>query len=131
MRKIAILILLLVLSGCAFVFQNFNEQGYKNLNNGMSKAEVKSAIGSPQKQGTATIAGKEYEVWEYWEAEPPNAKFDRVGTIYYKIFFLDGKLARCDKDKVYAQPEFEYLESPTPEEKAAIGKTPEPELNLK
>jgi outer membrane protein assembly factor BamE (lipoprotein component of BamABCDE complex) len=115
MKKILILILLFGLSGCAFVSQNFNDYQYQGLKNGMSREEVRSALGAPHKQSTLIIEGKQYEAWEYPTHEPQRIQYNRLGYPYYKVFFLDGKVARWDKDKVYAQPEFEFRESPAPE----------------
>jgi hypothetical protein len=132
MKKIIILLLLLGLSGCGVVFQNFNEGKYKNLTYGMSKEEVTNTIGAPQKESTLTIEGKEYEAWEYPEMGPEARKYNRLGTAYYKVFFLGGKVVRWDKDKVYAQPSFEFRESPAPEQTVTvINKVSEPEQNLK
>jgi hypothetical protein len=38
-----------------------------------------------------------------------------LGIIYSKVFFLDGKLAQHDKNRVYAQPSYSYMESINPE----------------
>lgn len=61
------------------------------------------------------IDSKEYEVWEY----PNNnrskiEKMNALGIIYSKVFFLDGKVVQRDKNRVYAQPEYEFLESIAP-----------------
>ncbi|MCK9604167.1 MAG: hypothetical protein M0R66_07405 [Candidatus Omnitrophica bacterium] len=112
MRNIIVFFLLLVLSGCGFVFQNFDQGEHKSLAYGMSKEEVKSRIGEPQKISTMVIDDKIYEVWEY----PNNnrakiEKMNALGIIYSKVFFLDGKVVQRDKDRVYAQPSYEFLES--------------------
>jgi len=112
MRNIIVFFLLLVLSGCGFVFQNFDQGEHKQLTYGMSKEEVISKIGEPQKVSTMVIDNKEYEVWEY----PNNnrakiEKMNALGIIYSKVFFLDGKVVQRDKDRVYAQPSYEFLES--------------------
>jgi len=109
--KIIILVLLLGLSGCAFVFQDFNEGKNKNLVYGMSKEEVSRVFGVPQKESKVTIIGKVYEVWEYPVNEPDKIKSYRVGISSHKIFFLGDKVVLSGKDKVYAQPSFEFLES--------------------
>ena len=115
MKKMILFIFLLVLSGCSFVFQNFDEGEHKDLTYGMSKEEVTRKIGEPQKISTMVIDNKEYEVWEY----PNNnrakiEKMNALGIIYSKVFFLDGKLVQRDKDRVYAQPSYEFLESIDP-----------------
>jgi len=112
MKKIIVLFLSMVLSGCGFVFQNFDQGELKSLTYGMSKEEVESKIGEPQKMSTMVIDNKEYEVWEY----PNNnrskiEKMNALGIIYSKVFFLDGKVVQRDKDRVYAQPSYEFLES--------------------
>ena len=38
----------------------------------------------------------------------------RQGIIYSKVFFLHGKVVQRDKDRVYAQPAYEYIESIDP-----------------
>ena len=115
---------LLGLTGCGVVFQNFNAGEYKGLSSGMPKDEVLRAFGAPQKQSALTIEGKEYEAWEYPASDPETRKFNRLGTVYYKIFFQEGKVVRWDKNKVYAQPSYEFRESLAPEQKVTIIKTP-------
>jgi len=112
MKIVIIFFLLLAVSGCGFVFQNFDQAEYKQLTYGMSKAEVISKIGEPQKISKMVIDNQEYEVWEY----PNNnrskiEKMNALGIIYSKLFFLDGKLVQRDKNRVYAQPSYEFLES--------------------
>jgi uncharacterized protein YceK len=112
MKKIVIFLLLMVLSGCGFVFQNFDQGEHKGLTYGMSKQEVIAKIGEPQKISTMVIDNKEYEVWEY----PNNnrskiEKMNALGIIYSKVFFLNGKVVQRDKDRVYAQPSYEFMES--------------------
>ena len=116
MKKIIIFSLLIMLSGCGFVFQNFDQNEHKQLTYGMSKQEVIAKIGQPEKISTMTIDNKEYDVWEY----PNNnrskiEKMNALGIIYSKVLFLDGKLVQRDKDRVYGQPAYEYLESVSPE----------------
>jgi outer membrane protein assembly factor BamE (lipoprotein component of BamABCDE complex) len=123
MKKILVLVLLWGLSGCAFVSQNFNANEYQGLKNGMSREEVKSALGEPHKQNTLMIEGKQYEAWEYPVSEPQKIKYNRLGDTYYKVFFLEGKVSRWDKDKVFAQPDFGFHESAAPEQKVTIIKT--------
>lgn len=131
MRKIIILVLLLGLSGCAFVFQNFNEGEYKNLVCGMPKEEVVRVFGAPQKESKVTIIGKEYEVWEYQVNEPSRTKLNRMGTSSHKVFFLGDKVVLWDKDKVYAQPSFEFMESLAHEQEIPTVKISESGQNLK
>ena len=112
MKYIKVFFLLMVLPGCGFVFQNFDQGEYKDLTYGMSKEEVIRNIGQPQKISMMVIDNKEYEVWEY----PNNnrskiEKMNALGIIYSKVFFLDGKVVQRDKDRVYAQPSYEFLES--------------------
>lgn len=112
MKKIIVLSLLIVLSGCGFVFQNFNQNERKDLTYGMSQKEVIGIIGQPEKISKMIIENKEYEVWEY----PNNnrskiEKMNALGIIYSKVLFLDGKLVQRDKDRVYGQPDYKFLES--------------------
>jgi len=116
MKKIIVFFLLMVLSGCGFVFQNFDQNERKGLIYGMSKEEVIHKIGEPQKVSTMVIENKTYEVWEY----PNNnrskiEKMNALGIIYSKVFFLDGKVVQRDKDRVYGQPSYEYMETVNPE----------------
>jgi len=129
--KIIILVLLLGLSGCAFVFQDFNEGENKNLVYGMSKEEVTRDFGVPQKESKVIITGKEYEVWEYPVNELSKIKSNRVGISSRKVFFLGDKVVLWDKDKVYAQPSFEFLESLAYEQEIPTAKISEPGQNLK
>ena len=115
MKNITIIFLLMVLSGCGFVFKNFDQSERRDLTYGMSKEEVIYKIGKPQKISTMVIDNKEYEVWEY----PNNnrskiEKMNALGIIYSKVFFLHGKVVQRDKDRVYAQPAYEYIESIDP-----------------
>ncbi|PIP18984.1 MAG: hypothetical protein COX41_05295 [Candidatus Omnitrophica bacterium CG23_combo_of_CG06-09_8_20_14_all_41_10] len=89
MRKIIILVLLLGLSGCAFVFQDFNEGEYKNLVYGMPKEEVARVFGVPQKESKVTITGKEYEVWEYQVNGSSKTKLNRMGFYSIKYSFWE------------------------------------------
>jgi hypothetical protein len=116
MKNIIVIFLAVILSGCGFVFQNFDQGEHKSLTYGMSKEEVIAKIGQPQKISLKVIDNKEYEVWEY----PNNSrskieKMNALGIIYSEVFFLDGKVVQRDKDRVYAQPEYEFLESSNPE----------------
>ena len=116
MKNIIIISLLMMLSGCGFVFQNFDQGEHKSLTYGMSKEEVVAKIGEPQKISKKVIDGKEYEVWEY----PNNnrsriEKMNALGIIYSEVFFLNGKVVQRDKNRVYAQPEYDFLESSNPE----------------
>ena len=132
MKNIIVFFLLMVLSGCGFVFQNFDQGEHKGLTYGISKEEVIRKIGEPQKISTMVIDNKEYEVWEY----PNNnrsriEKMNALGIIYSKVFFLDGKLVQRDKDRVYAQPSYEFLESVNPEGGVKTTKITEQKNNLK
>jgi uncharacterized protein YceK len=132
MKNIIVFFLLMVLSGCGFVFQNFDQGEHKNLTYGMSKEEVIRKIGEPQKISTMVIDNKEYEVWEY----PNNnrskiEKMNALGIIYSEVLFLDGKLVQRDKDRVYAQPSYEFLESVNPEGGVKTTKITEQKNNLK
>jgi len=110
MKKIMIIVLLFGLSGCGLVFRNIDEQGYKNLAFDMSKEEVISIMGQPQKERTLTIEDKQYEIWEYPENEPSSNKIKTVPSSYCKLFFLEGKLVQWDKNKVIAQPYYQFIE---------------------
>ena len=132
MKNVIVFLLLMVLSGCGFVFQNFDQGEHKNLTYGMSKEEVIHKIGEPQKISKMVIDNKEYEVWEY----PNNnrskiEKMNALGIIYSKVFFLDGKVVQRDKDRVYAQPSYEFLESVNSESGVKTTKITEQENNLK
>jgi hypothetical protein len=132
MRNIIVFLLVMALSGCGFVFQNFDQGEHRELTYGMSKEEVIRKIGEPQKISTMVIDSKIYEVWEY----PNNnrskiEKMNALGIIYSKVFFLDGKLVQRDKDRVYAQPSYEFLESINPEGGVKTTKITEQKNNFK
>jgi uncharacterized protein YceK len=132
MKNIIVFLLVMVLSGCGFVFQNFDQGERKDLTYGMSKEEVIRKIGQPQKISTMVIDNKEYEVWEYPNNDRAKIeKMNALGIIYSKAFFLDGKLVQRDKDRVYAQPTYEFLESVNPESGVKPNKVTEQENNLK
>ncbi|MFA5276142.1 MAG: hypothetical protein WC417_04530 [Candidatus Omnitrophota bacterium] len=108
--------LLIALSGCGFVFRNFDQDERKDLTYGMSKEEVIYKIGQPQKISTMIINNEEYEIWEYPNnSRSKTEKMNALGIIYSKVFFLHGKVVQRDKDRVYAQPSYEYIESIDPE----------------
>lgn len=116
MKKMVFFSLLMLLAGCGFVFQNFDQGEHKELTYGMSKQEVINKIGEPQKVSKMVIDNKEYDLWEY----PNNnrskiEKMNALGIIYSKLLFFNGKLVQRDKDRVYGQPAYEYLESVSPE----------------
>ncbi|MFA5145639.1 MAG: hypothetical protein WC723_06545 [Candidatus Omnitrophota bacterium] len=132
MKNIIVIFLLMLLPGCGFVFQNFDQNEHKDLTYGMSKEEVIRKIGEPQKISTMVIDDKKYEVWEY----PNNnrskiEKMNALGIIYSKVFFLDGKVVQRDKDRVYAQPSYEFLESVNSESGVKATKITEQKNNVK
>jgi hypothetical protein len=132
MKKIIVFCLLMVLPGCGFVFQNFDQGEHKGLAYGMSKEEVIRKIGEPQKISTKVIDNKTYEVWEY----PNNnrskiEKMNALGIIYSEVFFLDGKVVQRDKDRVYGQPGYEFLETVNPEGGVKAAKITGQKSNLK
>lgn len=113
--RIIILCLFMMLSGCGFVFQNFDQNEHMALKYGMSKDEVIHVIGRPQKMSKMVIDNVEYEVWEYPNNDRAKIeKMNALGIIYSNVFFLDGKLVQRDKDRVYAQPGYEYLRTINP-----------------
>jgi len=116
MKRIIVFFLLMVLAGCGFVFQNFDQGEHKELTYGMSKQEVINKIGQPQKISKMVIDDQEYDVWEYPNNNRSKVeKMNALGIIYSKVLFFDGKLVQRDKDRVYGQPAYEYLESVSPE----------------
>jgi hypothetical protein len=116
MKKLIIFTLMLGLSGCAVVFQNYKEDANKDLSYGMSREEVSQTLGLSIKKSNVTLDGNVYEVWEYGIKD--STKVKHLGTNIYKVFFLDNKLVRWDKDKYFAQPSFEFHETLSPEQKA-------------
>jgi len=132
MKNIIILFLLMALSGCGFVFKNFDQSERKDLTYGMSKEEVILKIGEPQRISKMVIDNQEYEIWEY----PNNnrskiEKMNALGIIYSKVFFLQGKVVQRDKDRVYAQPAYEYIESIDSKGGVKTNKITEQKNNLK
>jgi outer membrane protein assembly factor BamE (lipoprotein component of BamABCDE complex) len=132
MRNIIVFLLLMLLSGCGFVFQNFDQGEHKQLMYGMSKEEVIRKIGEPEKISTTVIDNIKYEVWEYPNNNRSKTeKMNALGIIYSKVFFLNGKVVQRDKDRVYAQPSYEFLESANPEGGVKAAKITGQENNLK
>lgn len=132
MKKIIVFFLLLTLSGCGFVFQNFDQNEHKSLAYGMSKEEVIANIGQPQKISKMIIDDREYDVWEY--ANNDQAKIEKMnalGIIYSKVLFYNGKLVQRDKNRVYGQPGYEFLESISPEGGVKATKVVESKNNFK
>ncbi|MBN1869859.1 MAG: hypothetical protein JW847_04705 [Candidatus Omnitrophica bacterium] len=112
MKSIIVFLVLMGLSGCGFVFQNFNQDEPMELTYGMSKQEVMRIVGEPQNISIKEIDGKEYQVWEYPdENRKAVEKMRALGIIYSQVFFLDGKLVQRDKNRVYAQPEYGFTET--------------------
>lgn len=108
------MVLLLGLSGCAFVFQDFDESEGKNLKVGMPKEEVTQALGVPQSQDTAKIEGQEYEVWVYLVNASRTRMIKPLGAAYLKVYFLNGKLSRWGREKIYANPSYKPIETHPP-----------------
>lgn len=132
MKKIIVFFLLMMLSGCGFVYQNYDQNEHKDLTYGMSKEEVIRKIGEPQKVSKMIIDNREYEVWEY----PNNnrakiEKMNALGIIYSEVFFLNGKVVQRDKNRVYAQPAYQFLESTNSEGGVKAAKITEQKNNLK
>ena len=132
MKNMVVFFLLIILSGCGFVFQNFDQREHKALTYGMSKEEVISKIGEPQRISKMVIDNRDYDVWEY----PNNnrakiEKMNALGIIYSEVFFLDGKVVQRDKNRVYAQPAYEFLESTNPKGGVKATKVTEQKDNLK
>jgi hypothetical protein len=110
-KNIIVFFFLMALSGCGFVFQNLGQEEHTGLMYGMPKEEVASKIGKPQKISMMAIGNREYEVWEYPNANGPKIeKMNVLGISYLKAFFFDGKLVQYHKNRVYAQPLYEFLE---------------------
>ena len=125
-------ILLLGLTGCGFVFQNFDQGEHKALTYGMSKEEVIAKIGQPQKISKMAIDNREYDVWEYPDDNGPKTKeMNALGIINSKVFFLDGRLVQRDKDRVYGQPSYEYLETIDSEDAVKVANPTEQKKDLK
>lgn len=115
MRNTTMFLLFMMISGCGFVFQNFDQGEYQALRYGMSKDEVIAKIGKPQKISMMEIDDIEYEVWEYPDNNrSKTSDMNTLGVIYSNVFFLDGKLVQRDKDRVYAQPEYTFQETINP-----------------
>jgi hypothetical protein len=132
MKKIIVFFLLMVLSGCGFVFQNFDQGEKKSLTYGMSKEEVISEIGQPQKISKMIIDNREYDVWEYPNNDRAKIeKMNALGIIYSEVLFFDGKLVQRDKNRVYGQPGYEFLESVSSEGGVKATKITEQKNNLK
>ena len=132
MRSVIVFLLSMALSGCGFVFQNYHQGEHKGLTYGMSKQEVVNIIGEPQKISTMVIDNKQYEVWEYPNNDRSKIeKMNALGIIYSEVFFLNGKLVQRDKNRVYAQPSYEFLESVNPEGGVKTTKITDKRTNLK
>jgi hypothetical protein len=127
MKKIIIFLLLATLSGCGFVFQDFDQTQSLGLAYGMSREEVAAKLGQPRKTGQAAIDGKNYEIWEYPDNTRKPEKINSLGTAYLKLFFLEGKLVQRNKDKVYGQPDYDYLQSLDPQRGVKPAKPVNPE----
>jgi hypothetical protein len=78
------------------------------------------------------IDNKEYDVWEYPNNNRAKTeKMNALGIIYSEVFFLNGKVVQRDKNRVYAQPAYEFLESTNPESGVKAPKVAEQKDNLK
>ena len=110
MKKILILFLVLSLSGCIYVRQNYNTPLLEEITTRMSMDEVRDKIGSPAETQTVEINDKEYEAWRYPIEEKFVGRYNAVPRSYYEILFLDGEVSRWDKVKVVSQPTYDYDE---------------------
>jgi len=89
---------------------------HQELTYGMSKEEVVAKIGQPQKISKMVIADREYDVWEYPNNDRAKTeKMNALGIIYSEVLFLNNKLVQRDKNRVYGQPGYEFIESISPE----------------
>ena len=132
MKKIVIFLLLMVLSGCGFVFQNFDQGEHKALTYGMSKEDVVAKFGQPQKISKMVIDNREYDLWEYPNNDRAKIeKMNALGIIYSEVLFFDGKLVQRDKNRVYGQPGYQFLESVNPQGGVKSTKATEPKNDLK
>jgi len=132
MKKIILFIFLLGLMGCGFVFQNFDQGEHKALTYGMSKEEVIARIGQPQKISKMVIDNREYDLWEYPNNDRAKIeKMNALGIIYSEVLFFDGKLVQRDKNRVYGQPGYEFLESVSPQGGVKTTKITEQKNDLK
>lgn len=134
MRKtIGVLFLALVLAGCGVVVKNINDaDNNRGLRSGMSKQEVIALLGTPEKESIQTIEGKEYEVFQYPLEVERSDKVRTFATNYFRVFFLDGRLAQWEKDKVFAQPNYKYPDTVLSGPKAAaVSEAPKADKYLK
>ena len=53
-----------------------------------------------------------------------------LGIIYSEVFFLDGKLVQRNKNRVYAQPDYGFVETIDPGGRVNIATTPSPAIVL-
>jgi hypothetical protein len=98
----------------------------------MSKEEVIRKIGEPQRKSKMVIDNREYDVWEYPNNNRAKTeKMNALGIIYSEVFFLDDKVVQRDKNRVYAQPAYEFLKSTNSESGVIVTKTTEQNNNLK
>lgn len=132
MKNMIFFCLLIMLSGCGFVFQNFDQGEHKSLASGMSKEEVIAKIGQPQKISKMIVDDREYDVWEYPNNDRAKIeKMNALGIIYSELLFFNGKLVQRDKNRVYGQPGYQFLESVSPQGGVEATKITEPKNNLK
>ncbi|MBU2541778.1 MAG: DUF2845 domain-containing protein [Candidatus Omnitrophica bacterium] len=113
-QMLVLLVLLLGLYGCAVGFQSINdgELEIRGIKREMSKEEVIKLIGEPKARSTISIDKEEYEVWNYPIQRLWAGKFKPMGSYYYRVLFLNGKVSRWNKVKIFAQSSYE-LEEPS------------------
>ncbi|MFH1621918.1 MAG: hypothetical protein ABIA97_02215 [Candidatus Omnitrophota bacterium] len=107
--------LLLSLCGCVVAFRNIDRETLGGVSFGMSKQEVKNIAGAPATIKKVVINSKEYESWIYPIQEKFVGKYNAMGYPYYEVLFLEEKVNRWHKARVYSQPEFELQHYDTPE----------------
>ena len=108
-KKFCFVVVLTVLSGCAFVSQNLFEAKGDKLALHMSKDEVVEHMGKPREIKTLTIYGEEYEAWRYPIERKFAKRYNALDTSYYEVLFFEGKVLRWEKVKKYAQPEYDFM----------------------
>ncbi|MFH1202467.1 MAG: hypothetical protein V1674_06220 [Candidatus Omnitrophota bacterium] len=116
MKKLIILVLFIGLTGCAIGFQSIDDRRLEGIMPGMSKEEVVKIIGAPVAEKIVTMEGKQYEAWKYPVKESAAGRFKPIASSYYRVLFLDGKVAQWDRIKTYAQPSYEFQKPDAPKE---------------
>ena len=111
-RLIVSVIILSALCGCIFAIQSVDDYDLeqRGIRKGMKKAEVIRALGQPDSFDKISFENQKYEAWRYSIERLWAGKYRPLGSYYYQLLFMNDKLERWNKIKIYSQPSYKFEE---------------------